>query len=77
MMKTNLRNLKKGQTGIIVSLDFNDKKKKRHLLDMGFTKGTKVKIKKIAPMGDPVSINLRGYEICVSKKDLINIIVEV
>lgn len=76
-MKTNLGNLRKGQTGIIVSLDFNDKKKKRHLLDMGFTKGTKVKIKKIAPMGDPISINLRGYEICVSKKDLINIIVEV
>ena len=43
---------------------------------MGFTKGTKVKIKKIAPMGDPVSIELRGYEICVSKKDLAKIIVE-
>ena len=39
-------------------------------------KGTKVKIKKIAPMGDPVSIELRGYEICVSKKDLAKIIVE-
>ena len=75
-MKLNLAQLRKGQAGIILSLEFNDKKKKRHLLDMGFTKGTKVKIKNIAPMGDPVSIELRGYEICVSKKDLAKIIVE-
>lgn len=71
----NLASLKKGQIGIIEKLDFSDRKKKKHLLDMGFTKGTKVKIKKIAPMGDPVSIELRGYEICVSKSELLNIFV--
>ena len=37
---------------------------------MGITKGVKIKIKKIAPMGDPVDIELRGYELAIRKKDL-------
>ena len=68
--KTTLDKLKKGQDAIVVSVDIKEKERKRHLLDMGLTRGTKVKIKKIAPMGDPVSIELRDYELCVSKKEL-------
>ena len=42
---------------------------------MGLTKGTKIKVKKVAPTGDPISIELRGYELCISKKDASRIIV--
>lgn len=73
---TTLDKLKKGQEANILEIKIKERKQKRHLLDMGLTKGTKVKIKKIAPMGDPVSIELRGYELCVSKKELEQIIVE-
>ena len=50
-----------------------DRKRKKHLLDMGLTRGVNVKVKKIAPMGDPISIELRGYELCISKKELAQI----
>lgn len=65
--------LKIGEQGQIVSVDNMDFKLKRKLLEMGFTRGTLVKIKKIAPLGDPVSIEIRGYELCLRKCDLKNI----
>ena len=40
---------------------------------MGITRGVVVEIKKIAPLGDPISIELRGYELCLRKSDLNNI----
>ena len=43
---------------------------KRRMLDMGITKGVEVKVKKIAPLGDPIDIELRGYELCLRKSDL-------
>ena len=46
---------------------------RRRLFDMGITKGVKLKIKRIAPLGDPVSIELRGYELCLRKKELNNV----
>ena len=76
-MRTTLDQLKVGQKCQVISIDIADKQRKRHLLDMGVTRGTKIKIKRTAPMGDPVSIELRGYVLCVSKKDLSQIIVEV
>ena len=79
-MQNLLSNMKKGQSGIVENIDFNDEentdfKRKMHLLEMGLTKGTKIKVKKVAPMGDPISIELRGYELCISKKDASRIIV--
>ncbi len=50
---------------------------KRRLMDMGITEGVYIKIKKIAPLGDPIDIELRGYELCLRKKDLAFIDVEV
>ena len=76
MIKT-LDKLKVGQKCQVVSIDIKDKQRKRHLLDMGVTRGVNIKIKRIAPMGDPVSIELRGYVLCVSKKDLSQITVRV
>ena len=44
---------------------------------MGLTKGCNVFIKQISPLGDPINITLRGYDLCLRKQDLENIIVEV
>lgn len=50
---------------------------RRNLLDMGLTPNTEVMIRKVAPMGDPLEINLRGYELTIRKSDAREIIVEV
>lgn len=76
MIKT-LDKLKVGQKCQVLSINITDKQRKRHILDMGVTRGTNIKIKRIAPMGDPVSIELRGYVLCVSKKDLRQITVKI
>lgn len=72
-----LSELKIGQTAVVKSINITNKNVKRHLLDMGLTKGTNVSIKKIAPMGDPIDILLRGYELAIRKADLKQIEVEV
>ncbi len=69
--------LKLGDRARVVLLDVKSKEIKRHLLDMGITRGVEISIKKKAPMGDPVDISLRDYELCISKKELSNIVVEV
>lgn len=71
MEKTyNLSDLKVGQKGRVLQIKITNKQIKRHLLDMGITRGTVVEIKKIAPMGDPIDIKLRDYELCIRKADL-------
>lgn len=72
-----LSELKVGQRARVEKLEVQNKKAKRHLLDMGLTRGVIVEIKKIAPMGDPIDIKIRGYELCISKEDLNKIKVEV
>ena len=65
-----------GETGLVTNVE-GEGKLRRRLLDMGITTGVEVKIKKIAPLGDPVDIELRGYELCIRKKDLAEIDIEV
>ena len=72
-----LSKLNVGQKAKIVSLNVQNKEIRRHLLDMGLTRGTKIEIRKKAPMGDPIDIKLRDYELCISKSDLSQIEVEV
>ena len=72
-----LSDLKIGQRGIVIKLHEKNKAIRRHLLDMGITKGVKITIKKIAPMGDPIDIKLRDYELCLRKAVLKQIEVEV
>ena len=74
--KCNLSELLVGQSAKVLKLNEEDKAIRRHLLDMGVTRDTEVKIKKIAPMGDPIDISLRDYELCISKADLEKIEVE-
>ena len=73
----NLSDLKVGQEAKVLKLDVKNKEIRRHLLDMGLTRGVKVRIKKIAPLGDPVDIELRNYELCIGKSDLKKVKVEV
>ena len=71
-----LSELKPGEVAKVLKLEIEDKKLKRHLLDMGLTRGVKVQIKKSSPMGDPIDIILRDYELCISKSDLKKVKVE-
>ena len=48
----------------------------RRIMDMGFTKGTKIYVRKFAPLGDPIQLNLRGFELTIRKDDAKNIEVE-
>jgi len=72
-----LSDLKKGQIAKVIRINNENKALRRRLLDMGITKGVLVEIKKIAPFGDPIDIYLRGYELCLRKKDIETIEVEV
>lgn len=72
-----LSDLKIGQRARVLGSHLDKPEVRRHLLDMGITKGTEILIKKIAPMGDPVDIELRGYELCIRKEEMKNIDVEV
>lgn len=72
-----LSELNVGKKAKIKKLNVENKEIRRHLLDMGLTMGTEVEIKRKAPMGDPIDIKLRDYELCISKSELSKIEVEV
>ena len=63
-----LRDLKIGQSGKIRKIGTVGALKQR-FMDMGITKGTEVKIIKIAPLGDPIELEIRGYNLSVRKDD--------
>lgn len=70
-MKT-LKELVIGESGVVSKLSATGPLKQR-LLDMGITKGTRIKIIKIAPLGDPIEVEMRGYNLSVRKNDAENI----
>lgn len=63
-----LKQLQPGQSAVVVKLS-GEGAVKRRIMDMGLTKGTKVSCRKVAPLGDPIEITLRGYELSVRKAD--------
>ena len=63
-----LRNAKVGQTVKVVKLH-GEGAVKRRLMDMGLTRGTEVYIRKVTPLGDPVEVTVRGYELSLRKAD--------
>lgn len=73
-MKT-LKNLAVGETGVIQKINTTGALKQR-LMDMGITKGTRVTVTKIAPLGDPIEIDIRQYNLSIRKGDAENIIIE-
>lgn len=66
-MKT-LRDAKVGQTVKVAKLT-GEGAVKRRIMDMGITKGVEIYIRKVAPLGDPVEITVRGYELSLRKAD--------
>ena len=66
-MKT-LRDVKVGHTAKVVKLH-GEGALKRRIMDMGITKGVEIYIRKVAPLGDPFEINVRGYELSIRKDD--------
>lgn len=72
-----LSELKVNQSARILKVDILDSNLKIHILEMGMTKGTTIKILNIAPLGDPISIAIRGYELAIRKEDANHILVEV
>ena len=62
-----LKEMKPGQSGQVVSIGEKGPLKRR-IMDMGITPGTAVKVIKTAPLGDPVEINVRGYELSLRKE---------
>lgn len=65
-----------GEVGKIVKVEAEGKIKRR-LFDMGVTPGAEVRLVKFAPLGDPIEVNLRGYELSLRKDEASKVIVEV
>lgn len=66
-MKT-LKDVKVGETAVVVHLH-GEGAVKRRIMDMGLTRGTEVHVRKVAPLGDPMELTVRGYELSVRKAD--------
>ena len=66
-MKT-LRDVKIGETVTVVKLH-GEGAVKRRIMDMGITKGTPVYVRKVAPLGDPIEVTVRNYELSLRKAD--------
>ena len=66
-MKT-LKDVAIGETAKVIKIH-GEGKVKRRIMDMGITKGTEIYVRKVAPLGDPVEITVRGYELSLRKND--------
>ena len=66
-MKT-LRDIKVGQSCRVVKL-YGEGALKRRIMDMGITKGVEIRVRKVAPLGDPLELTVRGYELTLRKAD--------
>jgi ferrous iron transport protein A len=76
MVKT-LKDVKPGETVTIVKYhNSGDVDLRRHLLGMGFVKGAKIHVKKVATLGDPIEMSIKGYDVCLRKEEAENIEVQ-
>ncbi|HAN41984.1 MAG TPA: ferrous iron transport protein A [Sphaerochaeta sp.] len=73
-MKT-LKDAKIGETVKVTKIN-GEGAVKRRIMDMGITRGVQIYVRKVAPLGDPVEITVRGYELSIRKEDAKNIDVE-
>lgn len=69
-----INDLKPGQKGVVTRIDTKGALKRR-LIDMGITPGVTVMVRKVAPLGDPIEINLRGYELTIRKEEAKTIVI--
>lgn len=70
-----LRNVKVGESAIVRRI-LGEGALKRHIMDMGITKGTEVFVRKVAPLGDPIEVTVRGYELSLRKSEAEGILVQ-
>ena len=66
-----LRDIKIGDSAVVKKV-YGEGALRRRIMDMGITKGVTVKVRKAAPLGDPIEINVRGYELTLRKDDAAN-----
>ena len=64
-----LKEVKVGEVVSVVKLH-GEGATKRRIMDMGITKGTQLTVRKVAPLGDPIEVNVRGYELSLRKADV-------
>ena len=69
---TTLRDVKVGESATVAKLTGTGALKRR-IMDMGLTKGTRVYVRKVAPLGDPVELTVRGYELSIRKDEAASI----
>ncbi len=69
-----LRQVKVGETAVVRRLK-GEGALKRHIMDMGITKGAEVKVCKVAPLGDPIEVTVRGYELSLRKSEAESVLV--
>lgn len=65
---SSLKELKPGEKGVIKNLGEKGQTRRR-LMDMGLTPGTEIEVVKVAPLGDPIEVNVRGYELSLRKDE--------
>ena len=71
-----LDQLKAGQEAVILAVNGSGASLRKHILDMGLTPGTRVVLEKIAPLGDPLELNVRGYTLTLRKGDAAKIVID-
>ena len=75
MTERQLKDLSPGEQGKVVRVDA-ERALTRRLMDMGLTRGTMVTFRKVAPLGDPIEITVRGYELSIRKDEAAHIFVK-
>ncbi|ERL12379.1 FeoA family protein [Olegusella massiliensis] len=69
---TTLKDVKVGSSTVVTKLTGTGAIKRR-IMDMGLTKGTEIYVRKVAPLGDPIEITVRGYELSIRKDEAENV----
>lgn len=75
MAKKTLKNMRPGESAKIVEINAQGALKRR-LMDMGLTRGSLVTFRKVAPLGDPIELTIRGYELSIRKNEAEYVVVE-
>lgn len=75
MTERQLKDLSPGEQGKVIRVEAEGALKRR-LMDMGLTRGTMVTFRKVAPLGDPIEITVRGYELSIRKDEAAHILVK-
>ena len=70
-----LRSVKVGQTAVVRRLT-GEGAVRRRIMDMGITKGAEIHVRKVAPLGDPIEVTVRGFELSLRKDEAENVLVQ-